>query len=52
MMNNNNRNKDYIALFGDNFISDCKKFNILLAGSGSLGCEILKNLSLMGVPSG
>ena len=48
----NNRYKDYIALFGDNFINDCKKINILLAGSGSLGCEILKNLSLMGVSSG
>lgn len=37
-MNDKNRYNDYVALFGDEFIKGCKELNILLAGSGSLGC--------------
>lgn len=51
-MKENNRYNDYIALFGDQFFIDCTKLKIFLIGSGSLGCEHLKNLSMIGVSSG
>jgi len=38
LMTQNNRYRDYIALFGDQFMLNCQQFKILLCGVGSLGC--------------
>ena len=38
-----------IAIFGNEFQNSVKQLKLFLVGSGALGCEWLKNLSLMGV---
>ena len=40
---------ELISVFGDNVIEKVQNLNILLAGAGALGCELLKNLSLLGI---
>lgn len=43
------RQDTQIALFGDQFQHKIEKLKVFLVGSGALGCEWLKNLSMMGV---
>ena len=59
--NDNLRNKDQIlsdnryaeqtAIFGEQIINKLQNKNILLAGAGAVGCEMLKNLALLGIGS-
>ena len=46
---NNSRYNDQIAIFGNEFQNKIKKLNLFIIGAGALGCEYLKNLSMMGV---
>ena len=46
---NNSRYDELISIFGDNVVSKIQNLNILLAGSGALGCELLKNIALFGI---
>ena len=46
--NKNSRYSDQISIFGQELISKIKNSKILVAGAGALGCEIIKNLSLLG----
>ena len=43
------RYDDQIAIFGNEIQKKLNKLNIFIIGAGALGCEFLKNLSLMGV---
>ena len=45
----NNRYEDQIAIFGSEIQKKLEKLNIFLIGAGAIGCEVLKNLALMGV---
>ena len=45
----NTRYNELISIFGKNLISKLQNLNILLAGAGALGCELLKILSLFGI---
>ena len=45
------RYDDQIAIFGQEFQKKIKKLNIFIIGSGAIGCEYLKNLSMMGICS-
>ncbi|XRB18925.1 ubiquitin-activating enzyme E1 [Pseudoscourfieldia marina] len=45
------RHDGQIAVFGAKFQEHAASRNIFLVGAGALGCEFLKNLSLMGVCS-
>lgn len=41
--------KDLIYVFGEKILEKIQNLNILLAGAGAVGCELLKNLSLLGI---
>ena len=40
---------DLISIFGIKVVEKIRSLNILLAGVGALGCELLKNLALFGI---
>jgi ubiquitin-activating enzyme E1 len=40
---------DLISIFGKKVVEKIRNLNILLAGAGALGCELLKNLALFGI---
>lgn len=40
---------DLICVFGEKVVEKIQNLNIFLAGAGALGCELLKNLSLLGI---
>lgn len=44
-----NRYTDQIAIFGEKIINELQNTKILLAGAGAVGCEMLKNLALLGI---
>ncbi|KAJ9469126.1 Ubiquitin-activating enzyme E1 2 [Diplonema papillatum] len=44
----NSRYADQIAVLGPEMQEKLAKLNVFLVGSGALGCELLKNLALMG----
>ena len=46
---NNTRYDELFSVFGEKVVSKIKNLNILLAGAGALGCELLKNLALLGI---
>ena len=46
------RYDDIISVFGEKIFSLIQSLNIFLAGSGAVGCEVLKNLALLGINSG
>ena len=50
--NINNRYHDQICIFGDEIQYKLENLNIFACGAGAVGCELLKNLSLMGVSTG
>jgi ubiquitin-activating enzyme E1 len=43
-----NRYREQINIFGEKIIKEIQNTKILLAGAGALGCEMLKNLILLG----
>ena len=45
----NSRYDDQIAIFGNEIQKKIEESNIFLIGAGALGCEFLKNFSLMGI---
>ena len=45
----NTRYDELFFVFGEKVVSKIKNLNILLAGAGALGCELLKNLALLGI---
>ena len=49
LRNNENRYSEYEIVFGKKIIEKIQSLNIFLAGAGALGCELLKNLSLLGI---
>ena len=49
LSNNENRYSDYEVIFGKKIVEKIQSLNIFLAGAGALGCELLKNLSLLGI---
>lgn len=46
---NKTRYDELIAVFGRKILLIIQNLNILLAGAGALGCELLKNLALFGI---
>jgi len=50
--NINNRYHDQICIFGDEIQKKIENLRIFACGAGAVGCELLKNLSLMGVATG
>ena len=46
-----NRYEDLISVFGQRVVAMIQNLNILLAGAGAVGCELLKNISLLGITS-
>lgn len=50
-VDNNDRFRDQIALFGKAAMQKMKELKIFMIGSGALGCEYLKQFALMGVAS-
>ena len=46
--NINNRYHDQICIFGDEIQNKLENLKIFACGAGAVGCELLKNLSLMG----
>lgn len=50
--NINNRYYDQVSIFGDEIQKKLESLKILVCGAGAVGCEFLKNLSLMGVSTG
>lgn len=46
---NISRYNEQIAIFGNEFQEKIKKLKIFIIGAGALGCEYLKNLSMMGI---
>lgn len=47
--NNKGRYNEYEIVFGKKIMEKIQSLNIFLAGAGALGCELLKNMSLMGI---
>jgi len=45
----NSRYDDQIAIFGHNIQKKLSESNIFMIGAGALGCEFIKNFSLMGI---
>ena len=45
----NSRYDDQIAIFGNEMQEKLSELNIFIIGAGALGCEFLKNFSLMGI---
>jgi len=45
----NSRYDEQIAIFGNEIISKLGNMNLFMIGAGALGCEFLKNFSLMGI---
>ena len=45
----NSRYDDQIKVFGKAFVSQLREQSAFLVGAGAIGCEMLKNLALMGV---
>ena len=45
----NNKYYDQISIFGSKIQEKLQKLNIFIAGAGAVGCELLKNLALMGI---
>jgi ubiquitin-activating enzyme E1 len=45
----NNRYDSQIALFGQRFQKELEAMRIFVVGSGAIGCEHLKNMSMMGI---
>jgi ubiquitin-activating enzyme E1 len=46
------RYEDLISVFGEKVVTILQNLNIFLAGAGAVGCELLKNISLLGINSG
>lgn len=46
---NQSRYNEYELVFGKKIVEKIQSLNIFLAGSGALGCELLKNMSLLGI---
>ena len=46
-----NRYTEQTAIFGEKIINELQNQKILLAGAGAVGCEMLKNLALLGIGS-
>ena len=44
-----NRYTEQTAIFGEKIINQLQNKKILLAGAGAVGCEMLKNLALLGI---
>lgn len=44
-----NRYTEQISIFGEEIIKELQNKKILLAGAGAVGCEMLKNLALLGI---
>ena len=49
--NKKTRYEEQIAIFGSEIQEKLEKLNIFLIGAGAIGCEVLKNLAMMGVSS-
>ena len=47
-----NRYEDLTSVFGEKVVMIIQNLNIFLAGAGAVGCELLKNISLLGINSG
>jgi len=47
--NNENKYSEYEIVFGKKIMKKIQSLNIFLAGAGALGCELLKNISLIGI---
>ena len=48
-INIENRYSEYEIIFGKKIMEKIQSLNIFLAGAGALGCELLKNMSLLGI---
>ncbi len=46
---NDFRYNNQISIFGEDIQKKLEKLNVFLIGSGAIGCEVLKNLAMMGV---
>ena len=46
---NESRYNEYELVFGKKIVEKIQSLNIFLAGAGALGCELLKNMSLLGI---
>ena len=49
MNNNESRYNEYEIIFGKKIVEKIQSLNIFLAGAGALGCELLKNMALLGI---
>lgn len=49
LSNNESRYNEYEIVFGKKIMEKIQSLNIFLAGAGALGCELLKNMSLLGI---
>ena len=45
----NSRYYEQIAIFGDEIQKKLSELNIFMPGAGAIGCEVIKNMSLMGI---
>jgi len=45
----NSRYYEQIAIFGNEIQKRLSKLNIFMPGAGAIGCEVVKNMSLMGI---
>ena len=46
------RYDDQIAIYGQDIQTKLSQLNLFIIGAGAIGCELLKNLSLMGISTG